>query len=83
MQMRPNECDIVGLPQIAVYTVDVSRSPNGTVVSNSLTFNDTTSGFVFNGRSAYTLIVTSGSCSASVDQGIKYLGQSVYSICVP
>jgi uncharacterized protein (TIGR03437 family) len=83
LQMQPNECDIVGLPQIAVYDVDISRYPNGTVVSNSLTFTDTTSGFIFNGRSAYTVLVTSGTCSAAIDQGIEYLGQSVYSVCVP
>ena len=80
--MQPNECDIVGLPQIAVYSVDVSRYPSGTVLSNSLTFTDTTSGFLFNGRSAYTVIVTSGSCSAAIDKGKTYLGQSVYSVCV-
>ena len=81
--MHPNECDIVGLPEIAVYSVDVSWYPNGTVVSNSLTFTDTTSGFLFNGRSAYTVLVTTGTCSAAIDQGRKYLGQSVYSVCVP
>ena len=83
LQMQPNECDIVGLPEIAVYDVDVSRYPNGTVVSNSLTFTGTTSGFLFNGRSAYTVLVTSGTCSAASDKGKTYLGQSVYSVCAP
>jgi len=47
-----------------------------------LVFTDTTSGFLFNGRFAYTVIVTSGTCSAALDQGKTYLGQSVYSVCV-
>jgi hypothetical protein len=81
--MHANECDIIGLPQIATYSVDVSRYPNGTVVHNTLTFTNTTSGFVFNGRSAYTLRVTQGSCSAAADQGIAYQGKSVYSLCLP
>ena len=80
--MHPNECDIVGLPEIAVYTLDVSRYPTGEVVSNSLTFVDRTSAFLFNGRSVSTVIVTSGTCSAAIDQGKTYLGQSVYSVCV-
>jgi uncharacterized protein (TIGR03437 family) len=82
-QMHANECDIIGLPQIATYSVDVSRYPNGTVVHNTLTFTNTTSGFVFNGRSAYTLRVTQGSCSAAADQSITYQGKSVYSLCLP
>lgn len=47
--------------------------------SQDLTFTDTTAGLLFDGRSAYTVIVTSGTCGAAINQGIKYLGQSVYS----
>jgi uncharacterized protein (TIGR03437 family) len=82
-QMHPNECDIIGLPQIASYSVAVNRYPNGTAINNTLTFTDTASGFIFNGRSAYTLRVTQGTCSAAADQSITFNGKSVYSLCLP
>jgi hypothetical protein len=82
-QMHLNECDIIGLPEIAAYSVAINRYPNGTVVNNTLTFTDATSGFLFNGRSAYTLLVTTGTCGAAADRSISFEGQSVYSLCLP
>ena len=45
--------------------------------SQDLTFTDTTSGLLFDGRSAYTVIVASGACSTVIDQlGMKTSVQS-------
>jgi hypothetical protein len=83
-QMHSGECDIIELPEIANYSVDISRSDSdgnqiGTVVPNSLTFSDTSSGFIFDLVTTYTVVVTNGNCSAPT----TFAGQPAYSVCVP
>jgi hypothetical protein len=84
-QMNPGECDIVELPEIAIYSVDISQcdsdgNPIGTVVSNTLTFSDTSSAFIFDLVSTYTVFVAGSNCSAAPT---TFAGQPAYSVCVP
>ena len=82
-QMHPNECDIVGLPVIATYSVSISLAdsdgnPIGTVTNNIITVSDT-GGISFNSAQADAVIVTGSNCNAKT----QLQGAPAYNLCIP
>jgi hypothetical protein len=81
--MDPAVCEIFGLPSEGTYSADVSRRSGGGDVRLRVTFDAAATGFSIGGRRAYTLRLARAGCSAATDADIRYMGEAVYTLCLP